>query len=467
MVEAWEALLAALTAAYPKADAGRLRDRLEVLVLEARNEGHSDSEIEEQLQSWRIQLFRRRGDWISAEAALSDLQRLLLAGPQSWWGKTWNWLRRIAGFAVNHYVPVAGTVVAIGSALYGLAYAQFYDSLDITPEQAGLTPGQILAHSVIGGLVLVVLIAFALFCVFVPMIPMREKPAEASGNWMDVIKNAILTLAAIWALFKLGSLADVRVSLILPYALFSVLGFFFASLNATHRGWRPVVQLAPLDISFERYVVVMIVCTFPALFLTGSLTFLEAKELGEKVSVGKAVRDPRIGVFPFLGVRAEPALLTWTGRNRVPQVPHCVLYLGSSEGKLVVYDHRSSSTFRIPDNEAALQLQSEMSSCEAPTALRTPSVLRFKPGQMRCTHGKWHSNVKPDFSYEWIAEGYKVEYNRGPHWLLPEKGLRPETVVYCRVKATTPLGDNTAISAPAIITRESIHEGKHSPAPGV
>jgi hypothetical protein len=448
-----EDLVQALCLHYPQTSESGLKARLQQIVAAAKDHGLSEAEIDRQIGSWNIQLPRRRRDWVSADVALADLRRLLL-GPQTLWAAIWRWLRRIAGVAFDHYVAVAGTVAALGGAFYGLAYARFYDSLDITPEQAGFSPSQILAHSVIGGVVLVALITLTLFCFFLPLVPIMDREAAAGGSpkWSLFFVNVGFALAGLGVLFGLSAMANIEVDLIVPIAAMSLMFLVFGSLDFGWGGWHPTVSPLPLEVTLERYVVVMIACAIPALLLTGWATYLEAKELGEQASVGKAVRDPKIGVFPFLGVRAEPALVSRKPSDGVVAVPHCVLYLGSSGGTMILYDHRSSSTFHVPEGEVSIQLKSEMSSCEAPENFRLPKTLPYGKGRIRCEHGGWHSKLEPHFDYEWVLNGHHLaDDGKGSPWLLYERGFPRESVVYCRVWARTALGEDAAVSPPAIV----------------
>jgi hypothetical protein len=174
MADAREALAKKLIDAYPKARETDLRSEIDATVDAAEEHGLAGTELEAQIQSWVLQLPRRRAEWVSAQAALADLHRLLV-GPISWWGKIWRALRRVASFAAAHWAPFLTVVVGVAGAFYGVAYARFYARLDVTPDQVGLAPTQIVTQSVIGGLVLVLLILLGIFCFVLPLIPMTEK----------------------------------------------------------------------------------------------------------------------------------------------------------------------------------------------------------------------------------------------------------------------------------------------------
>lgn len=453
MADAREALAAELISAYPNARSAELRGEVDATVDAAEEHGLEGAELEAQIQSWVVQLSRRQAEWVSAQAALADLH-CLLVGPISWWGHVWRALRRFAAFASAHWAPFLTVVVGVAGAFYGVAYAHFYARLDVTPEQVGLAPTQIVTQSVIGGVVLVLLVLLGIFCIALPMIPMTEKTADAKSRaWIRVLLNGILSLIGFGVLVALLSMAGFAVrAVLLSFLPIAVFFFVWASFTLSVGRWWVRIRPAALDFSADRYGVVLTACAIPALLVTVLATFTVAEELGEEASVGKAVRDPKIGIFPLLGVRAEPALVTWKHPTNSVSPTSCMLYLGSSEGKTTLYDHRRSSTFHIPADELTLQIKSEMSSCEAPTNVRAPSTHPHGEEKLRCERGSWHSRMDPKYTFEWVLDGHPLEDDgSGKPWLLYERGFFEGSVVYCKVKAKTPLGEDIAISAPAVV----------------
>lgn len=447
-----EALAESLAAAYPRAQESELRSRIDALLDAAESRGLTGEPLEKQVDSWILQLPRRQVDWVGFDAALVDLQHLLV-GPLSGWGRIWRELRRFASFASAHWAPFVTFVIGVAGAFYGAAYARFYARLDVTPDQVGLAPAQIVTQSLIGGLVLVLLILIGFFCIVLPLIPMKEQgPPGGAGSWKRVLANGVLTLTALVLLVGLCALVDIATKASLQlFALILASFFVWGSLRLTGARWRVRIRPAPLDFSLDRYGVVLTACAVPALLITILATFALADELGERASVGKAVRDPKVGIFPLLGIRAEPALVTWKRPTESVSPTRCMLYLGSSEGKVTLYDHRRSSTFHISGDELTLQVKSEMSSCEAPTNVLAPSILPFGEGKWRCQHGRWRSRVDSDYSYSWVLDGHPLEDDgRGKPWLLYEEGFEG-SVVYCKVTAETPLGEDVAISGPLVV----------------
>lgn len=448
-----ESLVEVLATAYGS-DRDELASKVSAVLDEARARGFDDARIDEQVESWIAQLPLRRDGWLSSEAALRDLRRLLL-GPQSWFAMAWQWMRRAAGRAVDHYVAFASVVAVIGGVFYGLAYTRFYESLDITPEQAGLTPTQILSHSVVGGLALTLLVAVAVFCVFVPVIPLQDDKAsgEERGRWRDFASNAALSALALLVVIAIAAIAGVSLwASIQFFGLFTAMFFLAGSLRVKRKGWRLAPYPAALDLSLDRYRVAFVAAALPLGLLFACLvTFAEAERLGEKASIGKAVRDPKIVGLPFLGVRAEPALISWRPGVRQETVPECVLYLGSSNGSAILYDHQSSSTFHVPSSDIAIELRSEKSTCEAPVNVRLPTIERREDGMLACRKGGWQHDENVEYEYVWVLEGHTLENHEDViEWLIGDRYLRDDLVLYCEVTARTPLGEDTAVSRPFI-----------------
>lgn len=448
-----EALAEKLLAAYPKSHEGTVRRKIATLIDDA-EQRLGEAEVRNQVKSWIVQFPRRDDDWITADAALADLRHLLI-GPISGWAKIWRKLRAFAAFASANFVPFLASITAVSGAFYGLAYARFYDHLDITPDQVGLTPAQLLTRSLVGGLVLVFLFTLALVCVFVPLIPMKDEKAARSerGSWRGVLLNAGLTAAGGAGLVLLTVLAGLTVSSVAVFIVLSVIMFAAVSLELRRDGRRLRLRPSPLDFSLDRYGVVTTACTIPALVFAVLATFAVAEDLGESASVGKAVRDPKIGIFPILGVRAEPAFVDVRNAGRLPSPPRCVLYLGTSNDKVILYDDHSSSTFHIPAADVSMRIQSEMSSCEAPINVQRPLTLPYGEGKLRCTHGRWRSRISTvRYRYQWMWEGHPAQDDgKGRPWLLYERGFPRESAVYCRVTAITPLGEDAALSRPAVV----------------
>jgi hypothetical protein len=437
---------------YRHRDPTAVRDRVDATVDEARQYGLTAGEIQELLRSWSVQFPRRRDDWISIDAALADIRRLLL-GPQSRGAKTWHRMHRLAGKAIEHYGATAGLIAVIGTTFYGLAYARFYDGLNITPEQAGLTPAQILTHSAAGGMALIVLIATAVFCTLLPVVAVRDDhSAEAArGSWGEFWSNCLLTAAGIGLMFLLAALIGAPTDMPVGFsgiALVLLLGFSF---RPSRDGWRSHgLEPRPLRFEGDRYLTVCLAAALPVgLLLTGYETFTHAEYLSARVGRGQAVRDPKIAGLPFLGVRAEPALVSWSsGRPPGSDIPHCIFYLGGADGDAAFYDHRSDSTFRVPADDFSLELRGGITSCEVPVNLHLPTARPRADGDLVCTRGRWESFLRPRYYFDWTAEGETIQSQdpKRKSRVLDQKAAEHHHGVHCRVTAENHLGLDFAVS---------------------
>ncbi len=360
-------------------------------------------------------------------------------------------MRRGAGFAIDHYVAMAGIVAIVGTVFYGLAYARFYDQLNITPEQAGLTPTQILTHSAAGGVALIGLVAAAIFCTVLPLVAARDDLAAAKerGSWRRLAANVSITVFGIFAMFWLAFLSGAPwqwAAFLSVVAAGLLLGISFRIDRA---GWRRGLEPRPLRFSGDRYLTVFLAAALPGgLFATGASTFQQADFLSSQVADGVAVRDPKIAGLPFLGVRAEPALISWTARPPGSGIPHCVFYLGGTGDNAVFYDHRSDSTFHVPTGDFSLELRGGIDTCDAPVNLTRPVVHRGPGDTFACKRGRWETYLRPYYFYDWTADGVTIQerarWKRG-HVLTAENaaGWRG---VHCRVTAESPLGSDFAVS---------------------
>lgn len=89
---------------------------------------------------------------------------------------------------------------------------------------------------------------------------------------------------------------------------------------------------------------------------------------------GQARRDFRAGhrTDPLIGVLALPtpwhagiAKPSWVGAGRADQtpLPPCALYLGTSDGVSVIYDHARRRTLRLPASQVAIEIQPRKEEC--------------------------------------------------------------------------------------------------------
>src|SRR4051812_6154385 len=77
-------------------------------------------------------------------------------------------------------------------------------------------------------------------------------------------------------------------------------------------------------------------------------------------AVGESELDLGIVQIPLLDTRATPALVTWTGAGNGPASlladGSCLLYLGTFNSVVTLYDTRAGATFRLPAANLALEL---------------------------------------------------------------------------------------------------------------
>ncbi len=89
---------------------------------------------------------------------------------------------------------------------------------------------------------------------------------------------------------------------------------------------------------------------------------------------GQARRDFRSGhrTGPLIGVLALPtpwhagiAKVSWVGvaGARQAPLPPCALYLGTSDGVSVIYDHARRHTLRLPASQVAIEIQPQADRC--------------------------------------------------------------------------------------------------------
>lgn len=452
MTERARQIVDELALAYPGSDPGLIEARMRAILSEARaTRGFDETQLDAQLDAWRANIRWRRAHWRDAYAALSDLQRRLRGprtDPQQRISLVFV-LRSLVSRVVEHWFLVASLVTLIVGGFYGFAYARFYGILDTTPEQAGLSTAQIISHSLFGGLALVALLTIGTFIVFAPYVPFLEEADEPKpGDWTRTRVNLVVAVAvAVACGFVLHSIGFP------PWLAAFICGIVFLPAIALHlrvvrRHGRRRPALRHLDFKFDNYVTVLVSTLGTAVLLTAAITYFEAGNLGNEARDGKAVRDPDIFGVPFLGVRAEPALVAWTdGRRPALAVPRCVFFLGASTSYAVLYDHRAERTIQVPVRDLALSLRRERTTCESPVNVRLPTVRRLANGRYRCHPGRWEKASGRTFSYRWSIEGDEVsERYGGRSAVLTVPFGRLGDIARCRVVAETPLGADVAIS---------------------
>ena len=366
-------------------------------------------------------------------------------------------------------MAVASLITILASGFYGLAYERFYQALDITPEQAGLSVTQILIHSAIGGLALVALTSLAVFACLMPAVPVRDDvdSKKQKGSFAKLAANLGLTLLGFLLLAELNLFLGAGWILLGFFAVISAVVLLTTNIRLRLR-WVvvPTPSLRPMAFKGDRYLALLVAIAIPAgLLITGAITVQEANRLGEKAGNGEAVRDPELIGMPFLGVRAEPALVSWDAGKPVGSgSAQCMFYLGASNDSVILYDHRSTGTFQVPASTVTIELRRNMSSCEAPVNHRVPSVWRRGTDLLGCGHGSWDfGGVSHEFSFEWTMEGKSIteQFDRiSPS--LDDRNLSEGSVIHCRVTASTPLGSDIAVSR-GIVVRHNVVLRRNDP----
>lgn len=368
---------------------------------------------------------------------------------------------------LDHYLPLGSLIALCVTGFYGLAYARIYESVGVRPEEVGFTLAQVLTNAAVGGLVLLLLISLLLFCTFVPVAPLRDDAAarEEPGSGRKTLLNGLLTLSGITLMCSAAALVGfLWMALTLVPA--TVLLFFLSSFRLSLRkGSGRVLQLRPLRFQFLRYVMLMALAVPIGLVVTGLLTFAVAEGLGKRIERGEGLLGVKFAGVPFVGVRAEPALIIWNSGASPVEMPLCALYLGGADGQSLFYDHRSESTFRVPTAKITIQRQLEMSNCDGPINIKVPSIRRRDDGSLICRRGAWESYLAPTFKFEWIARGIWIpgENNERYSRVMSRRVLDAldVRVVHCRVRARTTDGESAAVSDPLIVKAQ----GRPLPSP--
>jgi hypothetical protein len=441
-------IIGQLTDAYEEADPDRVRRELDA-ILEAAAGSWDGDEIRELAEIWSIRFPRRMSGWRSVEDALADLRRRL--GAQQKRSRVWSAMRRSATWAAEHYVVVAGLVTAAATLFYGLAYARFYGQFNITPEQAGTSPAQILTHSVGGGLLLIGLIAAGTFCTLIAPIALREDRGATAdrGSWRMLGANALVTALGIAAMFTLALTMGVPWQMAAYLSFWAVLILVAVSFRFKREGRRRGLEPRPLRFDLDRYLTMALAVALPTgVLMAGFTTFRQAEQLSVTAREGRAVRDPTIAGIPFLGVRAEPALISWTNDQAIPDLPHCAIYLGGVGENAILYDHRTDSTFHVPTGAFTLELRGRVDNCDAPVNVGEPRVGRKPNGDLVCHRGKWESWSGAYYIYDWTAVGATIQRpgrSRQARTLSARSSLGYRRV-HCRVRAESPFGTEVAVS---------------------
>lgn len=188
----------------------------------------------------------------------------------------------------------------LGLFFYGVlrfAYGIFYRKLGTTPEEVGLSYSDILSQSIVG---------LAGYLVW---------------NAGVVLALTAITVGPWWALHRRKSSAD----------------------QMKHPLERYVARIAAAS------------CSVAAL-ATLVLIPVVANSRADDIIGGFQTSPVAFGAFEVLPLRADPAVATSTSREMRPLLDQCVLYLGRSDGLVVLFDPNEQETIRVPTSSTAVRV---------------------------------------------------------------------------------------------------------------
>jgi hypothetical protein len=436
-------------------------DRIDRAVGRMRERGSWDDEkVRRLLERWRESFVEARQSALpTADDAIRDLEAWLGLKPAR---RAW---RTGVSWVFEHATPVFTLLTIGGSAFFGLAYFRFYDALGLTPDEAGLGTAQILARSVLGTLALLITISVAVYLFFLPFIPRlaaADLPAATPKPLSRGEKYAVVTLVAIDGLL----LALVFVIYFRPLDLWFVLvqlallllAYVFVTFNVRIAVARPRLrmQFRPVLFRMRDFVSGFLFCVASMFTIVTLIIHSVASDQARDARQGNAVRGWSFLSMPVLGVRAEPARVTWIGsRPKGLLLPRCVLYLGRSDSSLAVYDVVRKDTLRLSASDVVVSVRRDRTSCLAPTNKRLPKVREIAAGTYECSRGMWDKGVE-EVSYRWTLDGYGLD--RADEERLALNDYWPARTISCRVKAENAHGADAAYSRPITIAQEDADE---------
>lgn len=356
-------------------------------------------------------------------------------------------------WAVRHYALAGGALALLAGGFYTLSYSKFYSALGVSPEQAGLTTSTIIAHSLLGGIAIVALAVVTVSSLFISIVGPRGERRGGPGSWSDFGNNVFIAGSALALMSLVYRLIDAPLGAWLIVAVCSVFIALFFSLTFRYDGFLP--KPVQFEFVWQAYVVFFVAAAIPlGLASAGLVTFFRAEALATTASSGGAVRNPKIAGLPFLGVQALPAFVDWLDPREDRLLPSCLLYLGSSDGQIALYDAENGAAIEAPNREAVVRLRSARSSCDAPVSLSPPPVRPVARGGFLCGHGAWSSRQRPRFAYRWTNKGEFMAAvpsadtaRLSPKQVIERAEPGTSLVIRCEVTATTPLGHDSALSS--------------------
>ncbi len=357
------------------------------------------------LLGWRAAFKTRRENLPKLDDAMADLGDWLGVKSQAEIS-----LRRAAGWFFDHYAAVIGLAGILATAFYGVAYASFYRALDTTPDAVGITTAQILARSVVGGVVCIFSITILIAGVVAPYVPALfalDAKLDEGGNWPKFFAVCGLAICASLAWWFAASPLEGQDPTAWALVVFPLLAIVF-SLRFRKGGLG--VQPRHLRFRVSDFTVVWAPALAVGLLILVFSVFTIAHREGVRAADGKAISPPTVFGQTILGLYARPAFITWTSqRPEGLRIPSCVLYLGETGGGAVVYDASQRRTVRLPEGGVVVTVRNDRTSCAAPVVAKRPSIRLVHRGLYKCMPGDWGSYSPPIHRFAWFENGFETQ----------------------------------------------------------
>jgi len=137
----------------------------------ARDQSRSDADILDRLHAWSARIEDWQIEYRRTTPALVGLRQWLLHRP----GKPWSVnLRRLAEWVIDHWAVASTVLAVVAAAIARIAYAQYYGVFDLSPEEAGVDTTRVLAGSVPGVVIAVLLLSAVVAVLATPLLAVQD-----------------------------------------------------------------------------------------------------------------------------------------------------------------------------------------------------------------------------------------------------------------------------------------------------
>jgi hypothetical protein len=244
------------------------------------------------------------------------------------------WIERIKG-----WLSLAGVVAVVFYAVLRMAYVQFYLPFGLRPEDVGLGKTELLTQALVGP---------AIFFLTFGLAALLTLLVGAAYFVSTTLYMQGITRTVIW-IFQLIK-KDVSTITIGSIELKEIL-----RRRSVNQVWRFVRRW------FAHIVIVVSVLSFA---WTSYELFENAKRAGKDAHAGIGVNNVDISLLapleiPLLEVRAAPTV-HWKGSDPPPYVERgpqeCLIYLGQSGDKVVLFNLWDNSAVRLSSEDAVLAI---------------------------------------------------------------------------------------------------------------